>query len=517
MLTETALPPKQSGEQKHSQLLLTAARNNWPPGRIALAYAKDAPAWASDVLKVKMHRTLEEFLVAFQENNRITRKGCFSSAKTFDAAVAGLWFLFTRYPSKLVTTAPNGRQVEKLLWAEINTLHAANADRLGGRCLTVDLKIEPERFGFGFAADQYNESGQQGVHSANVCFIGDEAPGLAPIIFGLHRKFCANPATDKTLFLGNAINGSTPFGQTFTSPGWAKITTRAEDCINVKAGRVVIPGMVTLDWLKQMREDFPEDSPIFQMMVNAKFPETSEKGLIPTSWVLAAFDRWLRMKERTIHGAKRLGVDVARGGGDETILTYRVGNFILEQVPLHTPDLSKLQDKLEAEARSGWGVGIDVVGIGAGVYDTLRQRGVTVEAHNGAEKSHKKDRSGELGFVNKRSEVYWAVRELLDPANGGDNPDENLLSLPQCDKLLQELTAPDWEPVAGGKIKVESKDSVKAKINRSPDRADSLTITETALPSGWLERLVESVSAGTKIDRDGKPHTQKPLRGKYDR
>lgn len=516
MQTETTPQPKKGGRPKHSALILTAAREGWDHRRLARAYSRDAVAWVSDVLKIKIHDTLEEFLVAFQDNERISRKGCYSSAKTFDAAAAGLWFLFTRYPAKLVTTAPSGRQVEKLLWAEINTLHAANAERLGGRCLNTELKLEPERFGFGFAADKYNESGQQGFHSANVCFIGDEAPGLAPIIFNLYRKFCANPGTDKTLFIGNAINSATPFGQTFTTPGWKTITTRARDCINVKEGRVVIPGMVSAEWVRQMQIDYPEDSPIYQMMVEAKFPEQSEKGLIPTSWVLAAFERWLRLRDRTLSGGKRLGVDIARGGGDETILTYRVGNFITEQRPLHTPDLSVLEDLLELEASRGWGISLDVIGLGSAVYDNLRRRGVSVQPHNGAEKSERKDRSGAFGFVNKRSEVYWSVRELLDPANGGDRPDENLLAFPQCEKILQELTAPDWSAVAGGKIKVESKEDVKKKINRSPDRADSLTITETALPSNWLEELTSSIVTQQQTQA---PKPQKgrrdTLRGNY--
>lgn len=485
-------PPLLGRRPKHSALLLRAAREGWDHKRLARAYSEDAVAFVSDVLRVKMHSTLEEFLVAFQNNPRVVRKGCYSSAKTFDAAAAALWFLYTRYPSKVITTAPSGRQVEKLLWAEINTLHAENATRLGGRCLTTELKLAPEWFALGFAADKYNESGQQGFHSPNVCFIGDEAPGLAPVIFNLYRKFCANPETDKALFIGNAINSATPFGSCFTSPGWTKLTTRAADCVNVREGRVVVPGMVSAEWVAQMRADYPEDSAIFQMMVEAKFPEQSERGLIPTSWVLAAFERWLRLKDNPPPGDRRLGVDVSRGGADETIFTYRVGSFVIEQRALATPDLAHLADELESEARRGWGVSLDVVGIGAGVYDTLRRRGVSIQGHNGAEKSKKKDRSGRLGFVNKRSEVYWSIRELLDPANGGDNPDLNLLSLPQDDKLLQELTAPEWEPVAGGKIKVESKEDVKAKISRSPDRADSLTITETALPSDYIERLVAS-------------------------
>lgn len=50
--------------------------------------------------------------------------------------------------------------------------------------------------------------------------------------------------------------------------------------------------------------------------------------------------------------------------------------------------------------------------------DQLRDDGFDVVAFNAGEKTKRKDRSGEMGFTNKRSAAWWGLRELLDPELG---------------------------------------------------------------------------------------------------
>ena len=85
---------------------------------------------------------------------------------------------------------------------------------------------------------------------------------------------------------------------------------------------------------------------------------------------------------------------------------------------------------------------------------------------NGSEGSTERDRSGRLGFVNKRAEWWWRMREALDPENGED------ICLPPDPELLADLCAPTWMLKARG-IQVESKDEIKERIGRSPDRGDA--------------------------------------------
>jgi hypothetical protein len=60
---------------------------------------------------------------------------------------------------------------------------------------------------------------------------------------------------------------------------------------------------------------------------------------------------------------------------------------------------------------------IDVIGVGASPYDTLNGMGQQVLGINVSEKSVRKDKSGRLGFFNQRSQLWWEMREALDPAN----------------------------------------------------------------------------------------------------
>jgi len=60
------------------------------------------------------------------------------------------------------------------------------------------------------------------------------------------------------------------------------------------------------------------------------------------------------------------------------------------------------------------------------------------------------------------------LRERLDPETGDD------LCLPDDPDLIGDLSAPKWKPTSGGKIAVESKDSIRERIGRSTDAGDAV-------------------------------------------
>src|SRR5205807_2372767 len=98
---------------------------------------------------------------------------------------------------------------------------------------------------------------------------------------------------------------------------------------------------------------------------------------------------------------------------------------------------------------------VDVIGIGAGVVDRLREQRLSVEPFNASEGTKRIDRSGELGFINCRAAAWWSLRELLDPDSGRE------LALPPDDLLIGDLTAPRWRVGSAGRIQVESKDEIR--------------------------------------------------------
>jgi hypothetical protein len=86
-----------------------------------------------------------------------------------------------------------------------------------------------------------------------------------------------------------------------------------------------------------------------------------------------------------------------------------------------------------------------------------------------SEKSLMTDRSGKLRMVNKRAEMLWRMREVLDPDHGLP------ICLPPGRMVKADLCAARWHLTAGG-ILIEDKDDIRSRIGRSPDVGDALCL-----------------------------------------
>lgn len=121
-------------------------------------------------------------------------------------------------------------------------------------------------------------------------------------------------------------------------------------------------------------------------------------------------------------------------------------------------------------------VAIDIIGLGAGIFDRLEELeyanaiGVNESRAPTDERGRPIIGKGSQEFYTLRSALWWIVREALDP----ENP--NTLALPSDDTLTGDLTAPVYQYLSNGKIKVESKDDIRARIGRSTDNADTLAL-----------------------------------------
>lgn len=192
----------------------------------------------------------------------------------------------------------------------------------------------------------------------------------------------------------------------------------------------------------------------------------------PTAWVVAAQARWRADGGRDFP-LSQVGNDPSRGGTDEFVIAKRHGDWV---GPLVVHPATAAPDgphgaALVYKAIGGEGgvpVMIDIIGTaGSSVYDHCKGLKLNAIALNGSEKSLAKDKSGKLGFANLRAEIHWKMRELLDPANGHD------IALPPDAQLRSDLCAPRWSPTPRG-IQIESKDDIKARLGRSPDRGEAV-------------------------------------------
>lgn len=202
--------------------------------------------------------------------------------------------------------------------------------------------------------------------------------------------------------------------------------------------------------------------------------------VIPTQWIREAQARW--SPEPPKHAPmSAIAVDVAQGGADRTVLSARYDAWFapLEAVPgVETPTGNEVAGLVVARRRSGAAVVVDMGGgYGGAVAMRLKDNGVPVTGHKGAEGSVRRTADQQFGFVNKRAEVYWKLREALDPSQDGGSH----VALPDDPELVSDLTAPRFEITASG-IKITPKDKLVQSLGRSPDKGDALVMANAYGP-----------------------------------
>lgn len=205
--------------------------------------------------------------------------------------------------------------------------------------------------------------------------------------------------------------------------------------------------------------------------------------VIPTAWVEAAQARWKRPDRLPVMDA--VGVDVARGGKDQTTIARRHGMWF--DVPLvypgtETPDGPTVAGLVVAAMRDSAPIHLDVIGVGASPYDFLKSAGQHIIGVNVSESPTRMDKSGRLSFRNMRSQLWWAMREALDPANNTG------IVLPPDARLLAELCAPKWR-LSGAKIEVQSREEIMEKTKRSPDLASAYVLALIETPRKHVKKV----------------------------
>jgi hypothetical protein len=266
--------------------------------------------------------------------------------------------------------------------------------------------------------------------------------------------------------------------------------------------RTFIPSRVTdnphlygTGYMSQLQA-LPE--PLRSQMLNGDFRAGMEDDpwqVIPTAWVEAAQARWSR--PAVLARMDSMGVDVARGGRDNTVISRRHAMWFDEPLVYPgntTPDGPKVAGLVVAALRDRAPVHIDVIGVGSSPYDFLREARQQVLGINVAEKATGFDKSGRLSFANLRSELWWRMREALDPTNNTG------IALPPSGELLSELCAPTWE-LQGPRIHVESREQIIARIGKSPDLASAFCLALIDTP-----RLADLKRSQSKAAADYDPY-----------
>lgn len=239
--------------------------------------------------------------------------------------------------------------------------------------------------------------------------------------------------------------------------------------------------------------------PLRSQMLHGDFQAGIEDDpwqLIPTQWVEAAMARWTAPERKG--QMLCLGADIARGGKDNTVLARRHKNDrteywfdeLLTYPGSQTPNGPTTAGLIIAASRGRCPLLVDVIGVGSAVYDFLDEAGQYVIGVNVAEAATAADKTGRLRFANLRSQLWWQLREVLDPTNNTG------IALPPDQRLLADLCAPKWE-LRTAAVKVEGRDDIVKRIGRSPDFASAIILTLVETGPTWEE----VAGQGSETDR----------------
>lgn len=240
----------------------------------------------------------------------------------------------------------------------------------------------------------------------------------------------------------------------------------------------------TQEWYDRKKEE--TDSSIFAQEVDRNAMASLTNTVIKSEWIMAAVD--FPMDYGSVIEA---GLDVADGGADSSVYISRAGAKVLSIEKWKTSNTIQTAHKATEFARRDkvQTLKYDRVGVGSGVaatFDLATDLGFETIGVHGSDSPTEKIKFDDLPnvyiterFINKRAENWWSLRRRFQRTYEHKNglrqyPMDELISIPNHQTLINELSIVQYKYVESGKVKIESKEDLKARGIKSPDYADAL-------------------------------------------
>ena len=434
-------------------LMVALAKLQKDAGTFVKAYFKATPdPWQAEVLD----------MISTGERQISIRSG-HGVGKTTLLAWTAIWFLMTRLGSKIVVTAPTSSQLMDALLPEMKSW-IGQMPRDMRQLLTVkqdriELAPAPER---NFISARTSRAEQpdalQGVHAKNVLLVCDEASGIPDQVFDASGGSMSSDNAQMIL-AGNPVRSQGLFWKTHTLLG-DRWKTFHVSCLDSPR--------VTRDFIEEKSAEYGEDSNAYRVRVLGEFPLADDDTVIPVDLIDTAVGRDIDLDPLA---EVIWGLDVARFGSDRSALCKRQGRVVTEPVQIFSGehDLMAITGFVKAAYdaapadRKPAEIMVDAIGVGGGVCDRLMELGLPARSIMVSEVS-----SLAGNYHRLRDELWFKAKEYLA---GRD------VRLPTDPVLTHELAVPRFGYTSAGKLKVESKQEMRRRGNRSPDAADAFVLT----------------------------------------
>lgn len=426
-------------------------------------YKNNPVLFVREVLNTEPDVWQVEFLNHIAKGNRrISVRSGHGVGKSTASAWAMLWYLFLRFPVKIVVTAPTSSQLYDALFAEVKrwvkVLPPMLQDQLEVKQDRIEMKdANNEAFISARTSRAEQPEALQGVHSDNVMLVADEASGIPEQVFEAAAGSMSGHAA-VTLLLGNPVRSSGFFYDTHNR--------LAGDWVTMKVSCADSP-RVSEAYIEEMKARYGEESNAYRIRVLGEFPRSDDDTVIPMELLELATQRDV---EPSRHAPMVWGLDVARFGSDRSALCKRQGNAVTEPIKTwKNLDLMQLTGAVVAEyevlipSQRPEEILVDSIGLGAGVVDRLKELGLPARGINVAE-------SPAMGgtYRNLKAELWHKAKAWLEQRD---------CRMPKDEALIGELAAVRYSFTSNGKIQIEGKDEIRKRGLPSPDRADAFCLT----------------------------------------
>lgn len=494
-------------------------------------YDADPGLWGSSKLSEFWWSKQVEILRSVAVNRYTAVQSCHDAGKSFIAARAAAKWIDQHDPGEafVVSTAPTAAQVSAILWREIQRAHGKGA--LAGTITSAGYpqwKLGGELVGYGRKPADYSDSAFQGIHARYVLVIIDEACGVGVNLFNAADALATNIHA-RVLAIGNPDDATSHFANVCKpDSGWHTIRIDGlrtpnftqdavewldcEQCRRMGRTEPLLARLYRDEGIPYTEEHVPEglrdmllsplwveerlhrwvglpneaqtlselaaQSSLFTSKVRGLFPTADSEGVVPLGWVEEAMARWRDWRDAgcptpDVSEREVIGADIAREGEDQTCVALRHGHIVTELRKYTKSDTMQTTGHITAalSSRPGSLAIVDVIGVGGGVVDRLRELKKPVQPFNASGNARGyKDKTGEFGFVNLRAAAWWRMRELLDPRH-------SKIMLPDSEILKADLTVPHWKVTSTGKIQIESKEDIRKRLGRSTDEGDAVVMS----------------------------------------
>lgn len=457
-------------------------------------FTDDPVGWVQEKTGEFLWSKQREACESVAENRYTAVHSCHGSGKSFVASRIVAWWLSTHPIGEAfaITTAPTAAQVDAILWREIRKVyqklerHPQIERRSLGR-VTLDSKWYmggDELVAYGRKPADYDESAFQGIHARYVLVVIDEACGVPENLYNAVESIVTND-NSRVLAIGNPDDPASYFAKICEShQGWNVIHISAFDS-PAFTGETVPPDLLDLlvgpTWVNERKKKWGEGSPIYTAKVLGLFPEVTQDTLITPKMIREAQERVLNDFD---HGI--FALDVARKGDDRTCMYRNRGGRIRKVWESHAEDTMRTAGRAKAELddlMNQVSCIVDVVGVGAGVFDRLAEQNCPVIPFSAANKAAEPKK-----YKNLRAEHWWKLRELFEEGQVDIDPED--------DDLAAELLSIKWWINSSGQIQIESKEDMKKRGVPSPDHADTVmmsTMSDDVYDLGDYKDLLKPV------------------------